>query len=182
MPSASALTTAMTVASTAGPICTSWARRKTGSRPLIFTSCLPVTMVLGPAPWPRTSALGDSTRRYSAASSKRAPLSKATVSLSCAGLRRSSVGHGASPLLLSAAIALFVRQRAGLVGQHYRHAAANGIGKPCGPRDKLLPLTVIMQPGLGQRADKDFQQFGVGFHILLVRLRRPLLTLRQAQC
>src|SRR6185503_17023249 len=111
-------------------------------------------MVLGPAPWPRTSALGDSTLRYSAASSKRAPLSKATISRSCAGLRRSSVGQGASVLLLSAAIALFVRQRAGFVGQHHRHAAANGIGETRGAGDQLLSLAIIVKPSLGQGADQ----------------------------
>src|SRR6478736_3594762 len=109
-------------------------------------------MVLGPAPWPRTSALGDSTRRYSALSSKRAPPSKATVSVSCAGLRRSSVGQGS---LL--AIAFLVRKLACFIRQHHRHTSTDGIGQARRPGHQLLLLAVIMQPRLGQGTDQDLQ-------------------------
>ena len=44
-------------------------------------------------PWPFTSALGDCTRRYSAASSMRSLVSKVTLKESFAGLSRSSVGQ-----------------------------------------------------------------------------------------
>src|ERR1051325_3376440 len=100
-------------------------------------------MVLGPAPWPRTSALGDSTRRYSALSSKRSPLSKATVRTSCAGLRRISLGQGLEAGLLAEGIALFIAQLPRLAGQHHRHPAPDGIGQPRGARHQLLLLLVV---------------------------------------
>src|SRR4051812_13940543 len=98
-------------------------------------------MVLGPAPWPRTSALGDSTRRYSARSSNRPPLSKATVRTSRSGLRRSSVGQGAAASLFGA-IAFLVRKLARFIGQHHRNPAADGIGQARGPGHQLLFLAV----------------------------------------
>src|SRR5690349_6147617 len=116
-------------------------------------------MVLGPPPWPRTSALGDSTRRYSARSSNRLPSSNATVSTSRAGLRRISLGQG-----LPEGIAFFIAEPARFVLQHHRHAAADGIGKARGARHQFLLFAVIMQGRLGQRANQDFQQFGIGFH------------------
>src|ERR1043166_2545005 len=116
-------------------------------------------MVLGPAPWPRTSALGDSTRRYSAPRSKRSPLSNATLSVSRAGLSLISLGQ-----ILSEGISLFIAQLPRLAGQHHRHAAANGIGQARRPRHQFLFVAVIAQGRLGQGADQDFQQFWVGVH------------------
>src|SRR3954451_14133263 len=101
-------------------------------------------MVLGPAPWPRTSALGDSTRRYSAASSNRSPLSKATVRTLWSGFRRNSVGQGASW-----AIAFLVRKLARFIGQHHRHTAADGISETRRFGHQLLFVAVIMQACLG---------------------------------
>src|SRR3954463_8378746 len=98
-------------------------------------------MVLGPAPWPRTSALGDSTRKYSAPSSKRSPLSNATLSVSRAGLSLISLGHGLEEL--SEGIALFITQLPRLTGQHHRHPAANGIGQARRPRHQFLFVAVI---------------------------------------
>src|ERR1700761_7863489 len=86
-----------------------------------------MTMVLGP-PWLRTSALGDSTLRYSARRPKRSPLSKATVSTSRAGLRRISLGQGLDEALAEG-IAFFFAQLARFPGQHHRHAAPDGIGQ-----------------------------------------------------
>src|SRR5579863_3409682 len=122
-------------------------------------------MVLGP-PWLRTSALGDSTRRYSALSLKRSPLSKETVSRSRSGLRRTSLGQELVKDLAEG-IALFSRQLAGFAGQHHRHAIADGIGQARGAADQLLPLAVIAQHALGQGTDQDFQQLGIGFHLAL---------------
>src|SRR3954469_10427742 len=101
-------------------------------------------MVLGPPPWPRTSALGDSTRRYSARSSKRAPSSKPTVKTSRSGLRRSSVGHGLAEGL-SEGIALFIGQGARFAGKHHRHPAANGIGESSALGNQFLLLAVIQK-------------------------------------
>src|SRR5262245_27746894 len=109
-------------------------------------------MVLGPAPWPRTSALGDSTLRYSAASSKRLPSSKAMVSVSRAGLRRISLGQG---LERGSAedIAFFIAQGACFARQHHRHAVTDGIGEAGSAADQFLSVAVIAQGGLGERAD-----------------------------
>src|SRR5690348_1358471 len=108
-------------------------------------------MVLGPAPWPRTSALGDSTRKYSAPRSKRSPLSNATLSVSRAGLSWISLGHGLEEGL-SEGIAFFVTQLPRLAGQHHRHTAANGIGQARSPRHQFLFVVVITQGRLGQGA------------------------------
>src|SRR5579875_4144385 len=114
-------------------------------------------MVLGP-PWLRTSALGDSTRRYSARSAKRSPLSKAMVRRSRSGLRRISLGQGLEKGLAEG-IAFFFAQFPRLAGQHHRHAAADGIGEAGGAADQLLLVAVIAQHALGQGADQDLQQF-----------------------
>src|SRR3954466_11209891 len=137
-------------------------------------------MVLGPAPWPRTSALGDSTRRYSALSSKRSPLSKAMVRVSCAGLRRISLGQGLEEGLLAEGIAFFIAQLPRLAGQHHRHSAADRIGQARGARHQLLFLLVVAQSRLGQGADQDFQQFGVGVHVYS-RQQKKNLEARRAE-
>src|SRR5215813_3059091 len=104
-------------------------------------------MVLGPPPWPRTSALGDSTRRYSARSSNREPSSKATVSRSRPGLRRISLGQGLEGPS-AAAIALVIAQLPRFARQHHRHAAPDGIGKAGAAGNQFLLVAVVVQGGL----------------------------------
>src|SRR5215470_6426257 len=65
------------------------------------TFFLPATVFRSSGEWPCTSALGLLTRKYSAASSKRSPLSKATVSALRSLCSRSSVGHGLAALSLN---------------------------------------------------------------------------------
>src|ERR1700716_4732467 len=48
-----------------------------------------------------------------------------------------------------------------LFRQHDRDAIADRIGELCRARDQLLPCCVKLQRTLGQRADQDFQQFGI---------------------
>src|SRR5487761_2781821 len=67
----------------------------TGSMAAMFTPPLPPTSTRWPGPWPCTSALGECVRRYSAGSSKRSPLSKATSSVRATRRRTISVGRGA---------------------------------------------------------------------------------------
>ena len=103
-----------------------------------FHQALAAYRLLLAAAWPCTSALGDSTRRYSAASTKRAPDSKATVKLALSGTaafrsarafqRPSRCGFG---------------QFARLGGQHDRHAVADRIGEPRELADQLLLLAII---------------------------------------
>src|SRR6185437_9049000 len=125
----------------------------------IFTCLLPPRVTLWSPPWPCTSALGDSTRRYSAGSEKLSPLSNATCSVVLAASRRSSVGQA-----VISAIAFGVGKFAGFVRQHDRDAVADRIGKSRLFAHKFLPFAVVMQRRLGERADEDFQQFGIGFH------------------
>src|SRR5579863_2402804 len=121
-----------------------------------------MTMVLGP-PWLRTSALGDSTRKYSARSPKHSPLSNAMVRMSRAGLRRISLGQGLDEGSAQG-IAFFFGQFPRLSRQHHRHAVADGIGEARGAADQFLPLAVIAQHALGQGTDQDLEQLGIGFH------------------
>src|SRR3954471_11516543 len=60
---------------------------------VISTLRLPNTVLRSAGEWPRASAEGVSTRRYSAGSSKRAPLSKAIVSRRLSDDSRISVGQ-----------------------------------------------------------------------------------------
>src|SRR5688572_29407897 len=66
------------------------------------TSRLPATVLRSSGEWPCTSALGLRTRKYSAASSKLSPPSKATVSRLRSLLSRNSVGQGSAFIATSA--------------------------------------------------------------------------------
>src|SRR5215475_6336326 len=71
------------------------------------TFFLPATVLRSSGEWPCTSALGLLTRKYSAVSSKRSPLSKATVSTLRSLCSRSSVGQGlAAPSLNSISVSV----------------------------------------------------------------------------
>jgi len=60
---------------------------------VILMCRLPDTVCFWAAEWPCTSALGDSTRRYSAGSAKRSPLSKLIVNIEREASTRNSVGQ-----------------------------------------------------------------------------------------
>src|SRR3990167_65464 len=61
---------------------------------VMLTLRLPGTRTFCPGPWPCTSALGDSTRRYSQGRRKRLPSSKATSNTCEARCRTMSMGLG----------------------------------------------------------------------------------------
>src|SRR5262249_30732290 len=58
-------------------------------------------------------------------------------------------------------VAAWSLQRACLFGEHDRNAVADRIGELGGARDQLLSLGVVFERALGERADEDFEQFGI---------------------
>src|SRR5271165_6544193 len=132
----------------------------------------PGTRILWPGPWPWTSADGLSTRRYSAGRPKLAPSSKLISRRFSAFLSRSSVGHGVVSVPLMPVLSgcrqpfagLFVvAERPCLIDQHDRDAVADRVGEPRLLADQLLRLAVVAQRRLGQRTDKNFEQFRIEF-------------------
>src|SRR5262245_62057978 len=117
------------------------------------TFSLPVTVISWPGAWPFTSALGLSTRRYSAERRKRDPSSKVISRMRPPGLRRISCGQGSADSV--------VIQLPGFFDQHDGDAVADRVGEARGAGDQLLALGVIDQRLLGQGADQDLQQFGI---------------------
>ena len=69
--------------------------------------------------------------------------------------------HRAAPAKGETALGAALVELARFVRQHDRDAVADRVSEAGGAADQLLPLGVVVERGLGQRADQDLKQLRI---------------------
>src|SRR5688572_26957520 len=123
-----------------------------GSSLVMETLRLPNTSCSCPGPWPFTSALGLSTRRYSASRSNDSPVSKRMLRMRPCCFDKSSRGQGSA-----------IFEFAGFIGKHDGNAVADGIGKARRLGNELLLFRIVVEASFSDRAHQDFKQLRIHF-------------------